>query len=119
MVVEVDDNRGTYTRRTSANVIVNVVRNSSPFFVNTPYSFQVSENELGSTSLYGVTARDTDLFGSIIYRVIGDGYAPVLFGVDARGIVSATGSLGLDFATSYTVSLADDRFLLMCESEII
>ena len=105
MIVQASDNRGIYTRYTNVSVTVNVVRNQSPFFINQPYGFQISERTDVATSLYRVTANDNDLIGNIVYTVIGDIPAPSYFSVDSTsGAISARADLTLDTTLQYTVS---------------
>ena len=63
-------------RTDTSQVIVNVIRdNSPPFFVNEPYSTQISENNVFNSSLNNVvfsrvSARDNDLQVKIILHFI-------------------------------------------------
>ena len=46
---------------TNATVVINVLRNRSPRFIDVPYSFSLSERTVVGTSVYDVTAVDDDL----------------------------------------------------------
>lgn len=105
MIVQVNDNRGINTRYANASVTVNVIRNQSPFFINTPYGLTVEEDQGQSSSIYRVTANDNDLLGTIVYRVLGDVPATSYFDVDSQtGAVSVKANLLQDRTLSYTVS---------------
>ncbi|RUS85645.1 hypothetical protein EGW08_006591, partial [Elysia chlorotica] len=59
-IVQASDQR-RQPQVTNATVVINVLRNRSPNFVNLPYSFSVSERAVLGTSVYRVTAVDADL----------------------------------------------------------
>ena len=49
-------------RTATATAFVNVIRdNQPPFFINSPYSRAISENQVINQTLLTVTARDNDL----------------------------------------------------------
>lgn len=105
MIVQAQDNRGQYTRYSNVSVTVIVLRNQSPFFINEPYRFTVSERTDVAVSLYGVTANDNDLIGDIVYNVRGDIPAPSYFTVDSvTGVISASNDLMIDTTIGYVVS---------------
>lgn len=59
-VVQASDQR-TNARLTNATVTINVVRSQPPRFQSTPYSFSVSERAPVDSSIYRVSAFDSDL----------------------------------------------------------
>lgn len=62
MVVQARDQRYPQERFATAPVTIIVQRNRSPpTFLNEPYRTTVSENAFTGTSVYKVTATDTDL----------------------------------------------------------
>lgn len=67
MTVQASDNR-LQPRLTNATVIINVVRGQPPFFFNTPYSTSVNERVAIGTSVYRVTAQDSDLI--VRYQIV-------------------------------------------------
>ena len=93
-------------RTADATVIVNILRNRfTPTFIQTPYSFGHSENDVVGRSLYIVTAVDNDLAGRIYYDVIGDGIAPYYYTVNnVNGTITLRNSLTTDrINTNYVV----------------
>lgn len=106
MIVQASDNRGINTKYTNVSVTVNILRNQSPFFLNEPCRFTISERAELGVSLYRIQASDNDLIGSLVYTVQGDGLAPGYFNVDpVSGVVTAEVDLLVDSTLLYVVCI--------------
>ncbi|KAL8559117.1 hypothetical protein ACOMHN_046165 [Nucella lapillus] len=99
------DDMSNPARTGTASVIVNVVRDvAAPVFQRTPYNTGLLETVPLGTSVYQVTAVDSDLKGSIVYSVIGDFQASFYFGVESNtGIITVRNNLRDDIAETYKI----------------
>lgn len=116
VLVRVTDN--AQPQRPAANtatVLVNVLRNKfTPFFLNSSYSRQISENLAVGSSVAQVTALDNDpqnTFERVHYDIIGDDAAPVYFDIaQTTGTLSVSQSLvGVVESTFYVRVRAYDN----------
>ncbi|KAL3878042.1 hypothetical protein ACJMK2_035678, partial [Sinanodonta woodiana] len=103
MIVQARDQRVPVEQLSTSSVIVNVLRNRNPpFFLNLPYATIVSENTAVGSSVYQVTATDTDLQEQLVYEVVGDAAAPGYFSVNrTTGVVRVLSGLRTDVQTQY------------------
>ncbi|XP_035826838.1 protocadherin Fat 4-like [Aplysia californica] len=94
----VASDQGNPARTTPVLAIITVIRDeSAPFFINQPYSTVVNELVTVGTSVYAVTATDSDLVGQIIYELIGDYPTQSFFGINSQtGLISTTFALKSD-----------------------
>ena len=94
----VASDQGDPERNTPVLAIITVIRDQTiPFFVNTPYSTVVPEEIAVGSSVYTVTARDSDLVGQINYEMIGDYPTQSFFAINGlTGNISTTQSLKSD-----------------------
>ncbi|XP_046579035.1 protocadherin Fat 4-like [Haliotis rubra] len=113
MFVQASDQRNP-VRLTNTTVFVTVARSQPPRFVQGPYSFSVSEKTQIGTSVYGVSAIDSDKQGTITYEIVGDAPAPSYFAVNSTtGVVTVRSNLLLDSNQNYIlrVKAHDSAFM--------
>ncbi|XP_046579032.1 protocadherin Fat 4-like [Haliotis rubra] len=113
MFVQASDQRNP-VRLTNTTVFVTVARSQPPRFVQGPYSFSVSEKTQIGTSVYGVSAIDSDKQGTITYEIVGDAPAPSYFAINSTtGVVTVRSNLLLDSNQNYVlrVKAHDSAFM--------
>ncbi|KAK3089813.1 hypothetical protein FSP39_006721 [Pinctada imbricata] len=106
LIVQASDNRTPQARFTNVTVFINIVRGQPPFFVNEPYATTVNERSAIGTSVYRVSAVDSDLIGQLQFVVVGDIPASSYFRVNmTTGEVFTNVDLRQDNRQVYTLRL--------------
>ncbi|KAL3878040.1 hypothetical protein ACJMK2_035676, partial [Sinanodonta woodiana] len=93
----------------SANIplTITLLRNNfAPYFINEPYTVDITNSMTPLISLVQVTARDDDInapYNTISYSLIGDDNAPMLFQINQQGQISiqSGASVNTDSVTYY------------------